>query len=62
MVAGCVAKAVKVKAEKGLLKVEGFPLLMHIGEIITHKNLWTFLGKALFLKRNDFWKNSRTRK
>lgn len=37
VVAGRVAKAVKVKADKGLLDTEEFPLLMHIDEIITQR-------------------------
>lgn len=37
VVAERVAKAVKVKAEKGLVNAEEFPLLMHIDEIITQK-------------------------
>lgn len=35
VVAERVAKAVKVKAEKGLVNIEDFPLLLHIDEIIT---------------------------
>ena len=37
VVAERVAKAVRVKAEKGLVNIEEFPLLMHIDEIITQK-------------------------
>ena len=37
VVAERVAKAVKVKAEKGLVTLSDFPLLMHIDEIITQK-------------------------
>ena len=37
VVAERVAKAVKVKTEKGLVNIEDFPLLMHIDEIITQK-------------------------
>ncbi len=37
VVAERVAKAVKVKAEKGLVNIDEFPLLMHIDEIITQK-------------------------
>ena len=37
VVAERVAKAVKRKAEKGLLSTNDFPLLMHIDEIITQK-------------------------
>ena len=37
VVAKRVAKAVKLKIEKGLLKKEDFPLLLHIDEIITQK-------------------------
>lgn len=37
VVAERVAKAVKTKAEKGLVNVTDFPLLMHIDEIITKK-------------------------
>ncbi len=37
IVAERVAKAVKVKAEKGLANSEDFPLLMHIDDIITQK-------------------------
>lgn len=37
VVAERVATAVKVKAEKGLLSLSEFPLLMHIDEIITQK-------------------------
>ena len=37
VVAERVAKAVKVKTEKGIVNIEDFPLLMHIDEIITQK-------------------------
>ena len=37
VVAERVAKAIRVKAEKGLVNIEDFPLLMHIDEIITKK-------------------------
>ncbi|MBR2152112.1 MAG: NAD(P)-binding domain-containing protein [Clostridia bacterium] len=37
VVAERVAKAIKVKAEKGIVNIEDFPLLMHIDEIITQK-------------------------
>ena len=37
VVAERVAKAVRVKAEKGLVDINEFPLLMHIDEIITQK-------------------------
>ena len=37
VVAERVAKAIKLKIEKGLLKQEDFPLLLHIDEIITQK-------------------------
>ena len=37
VVAGRVARAIKVKAEKGLVNIEDFPMLMHIDEIITDK-------------------------
>lgn len=37
VVAERVAKAVKVKAQKGLVNISDFPLLMHIDEIITQK-------------------------
>ena len=37
VVAGRVAKAIKVKAEKGIVDIKEFPLLMHIDEIITDK-------------------------
>ena len=37
VVAERVANAVKIKAEKGLVNVTDFPLLMHIDEIITKK-------------------------
>ena len=37
VVAERVAKAVRVKAEKGLVNLREFPLLMHIDEIITQK-------------------------
>ena len=37
VVASRVAKAVKVKADKGLVNTEEFPLLMHIDEITTQK-------------------------
>ena len=37
VVAERVAKAVKVKAKKGIVNPEDFPLLMHIDEIITQK-------------------------
>ena len=37
VVAERVAKAIKVKAEKGLVNAEEFPLLMHIDQIITQK-------------------------
>ncbi len=37
VVAERVAKAIKIKAEKGLVCLEDFPMLMHIDEIITQK-------------------------
>ena len=37
VVAGRVAKAVKAQAEKGLVDLKEFPLLLHIDEIITEK-------------------------
>lgn len=37
VVAERVAKAVKLKAQKGLVSIDDFPLLMHIDEIITQK-------------------------
>ncbi len=37
VVAERVAKAVKIRAEKGLLNIDDFPLLMHIDEIITQR-------------------------
>lgn len=37
VVAGRVAEAIRVKAEKGLVNLQDFPLLMHIDEIITQK-------------------------
>lgn len=37
VVAERVAKAIKVKAEKGLVDINEFPLLMHIDEIITQE-------------------------
>lgn len=37
VVAGRVAKAIRAKAEKGLVNLQDFPLLMHIDEIITQK-------------------------
>lgn len=37
VVAERVAQSVKVKAEKGIVNIEDFPLLMHIDEIITQK-------------------------
>ncbi len=37
VVAKRVAQAVKVSAEKGILNVDDFPLLMHIDDIITNK-------------------------
>jgi len=37
VVAERVAKAVRVKADRGLVNPEDFPLLMHIDEIITQK-------------------------
>ncbi len=37
VVAERVAKAIRVKAQKGLLDIHEFPLLMHIDEIITEK-------------------------
>ena len=37
VVAERVAKAIKVKAEKGIANIEDFPLLMHIDEIISQK-------------------------
>ena len=37
VVAGRVAKAIRVKAEKGLVDLQEFPLLMHIDEIVTQK-------------------------
>ena len=37
VVAGRVAQAIKAKAEKGIVDIREFPLLMHIDEIITQK-------------------------
>lgn len=37
VVADRVAKAIRVKAEKGLVNLQDFPLLIHIDEIITQK-------------------------
>jgi len=37
VIAERVAKAIRVKAEKGLVNLQDFPLLMHIDEIITRK-------------------------
>lgn len=37
VIAERVAKAIRVKAEKGLVNLQDFPLLMHIDEIITQK-------------------------
>ena len=37
VVAERVARAIKVKAQKGLVNISDFPLLMHIDEIITEK-------------------------
>jgi glycerol-3-phosphate dehydrogenase (NAD(P)+) len=37
VVAGRVARAIRKKAELGLANLEGFPLLMHIDEIVTEK-------------------------
>lgn len=37
VVAERVARAIKVKAQKGLVNISDFPLLMHIDEIITQK-------------------------
>ena len=37
VVAGRVAEAIRVKAKKGLVDLQDFPLLMHIDEIITQK-------------------------
>ncbi len=37
VVAGRVAKAIRIGAEKGVLDARDFPLLMHIDEIITNK-------------------------
>ena len=37
VVAVRVAKAIRVKAEKGLVNLQDFPLLMHIDEVITQK-------------------------
>ena len=47
VVAGRVAKAVRIKAEKGLVNVAEFPLLMHIDEIITQ-------GKAVEIPWEQF--------
>jgi glycerol-3-phosphate dehydrogenase (NAD(P)+) len=47
VVAERVAKAVRVKAEKGLVSLEDFPLLMHIDEIITQ-------GKAVNIPWDKF--------
>ena len=37
VVAGRVARAIKIKAEKSLVNTKDFPMLMHIDEIITQK-------------------------
>ena len=37
VVAERVAKALRIKAEKGLARMEDFPLLLHVDEIITNK-------------------------
>ena len=37
VVAERVARAVKINIEKGILKKEDFPLLLHIDEVITEK-------------------------
>ncbi len=37
VVAGRVAQAIRVKAQRGLCNIEEFPLLMHIDEILTEK-------------------------
>lgn len=37
VVAGRVADAIRVKAKKGLVNLQDFPLLMHIDEVITQK-------------------------
>lgn len=37
VVAGRVARAIKIKAERGIANLEEFPLLIHIDEIITEK-------------------------
>jgi len=51
VVAGRVAKAIKVKAEKGLVHLEDFPLLMHIDEIITQKKAVNIPWEAFTFER-----------
>jgi len=51
VVAGRVAQAIKVKAEKGLVDLREFPLLMHIDEIITEKKEVSIPWEAFTFER-----------
>lgn len=52
VVAGRVAQAVKIKAEKGLVDIKEYPLLMHIDEIITQKKAVNIPWEAFTFERN----------
>ena len=52
VVAERVAKAVKLKIEKGFLKEEDFPLLLHIDEIITQKKSVNIPWEAFTFEEN----------
>ena len=51
VVAGRVAEAIRVKAKKGLVNLQDFPLLMHIDEIITQKKPVNIPWKSFTFER-----------
>ena len=53
VVAERVARAVKIAAEKGSLKIEDFPLLMHVDDIITNKKPVNIPWESFTFVRDD---------
>lgn len=53
VVAERVARAVKIAAEKGSLKIEDFPLLMHVDDIITNKKPVNIPWESFTFVRGD---------
>lgn len=53
VVAERVARAVKIAAEKGSLKIEDFPLLMHVDDIITNKKTVNIPWESFTFVRGD---------